>query len=280
MRVEFNKGFIDEGAQRHYKEEGYLVVPSLYEQYEVERIIELYEKRWVELISSGEIVQDPDAPASSLFPRIYNFDRKNEELLSYLLDARLFGNLGALVGEEVLLIATSYYFKPSGAKGLPMHQDDYVFGIEPGTVLSAWLSLDSADSENGGMLFVPKSHQLGLLVPEADDTLAVFSDEGRQIKVPDGYETVRVDTQPGDVIFFDGYSIHASTANVSANRFRRALLIQFAGISTTKLLPNFNNLLNSKGERVRKRLNTEMKLVENQSSIFSAQSGKYFDTWK
>ncbi|MEC0248513.1 phytanoyl-CoA dioxygenase family protein [Paenibacillus chitinolyticus] len=268
--------------KRLYEDEGYVVVPALYSREEAGAFIEEYERRWVELIHAGSIVQDPDKPLASLFPRMYNYDRDNDKVLELVLDPKLFDAVEALAGEEVLLIATSYYFKGPGMKGLPMHQDDLVFGIEPGTVYSAWISLDPADEENGCMVFVPKSHKLKLVEPDRDvsETLAVFSDDGRQIRVPDGYESVVVPTRPGDTIIFDGYSIHASLDNVSTDRFRRALLVQFAGVGTEKLLPNFNNLLNRKGERVRRRLNTNPNLVKNQNSVFSAKEGNYFGSWR
>ncbi|WP_134683019.1 phytanoyl-CoA dioxygenase family protein [Brevibacillus migulae] len=267
--------------KEQYETQGYVVLKNVFRDTEIERMKMLYELRWVELVSNQEITQDPNAPVASLFPRIYNYDRENPELLRYVLDDRIMDSLEELMGEEALLIATSYFFKGPGMKGLPLHQDDLVFGIEPGTVYSVWLSLDDADQENGCMQFVPGTQHLKTLLPEKDqqNDLSYFSDDGRGITVPEEYRdrVVDVPTASGDLVIFNGYIIHGSYDNNSSNRFRRALLMQFAGVQTEKLLPNFNNLLNRKGERVRKRLNTNPLIVGNEKSVFSAKEGKYFD---
>ena len=76
------------------------------------------------------------------------------------------------------------YFKPPGAKGQALHQDNFYLLVEPGTCIAAWIALDDADQDNGGMLVVPKSNQLEIQCPhEADPALSFTRHE---VDVPEG----------------------------------------------------------------------------------------------
>ena len=50
------------------------------------------------------------------------------------------------------------YFKPPGARGQALHQDNFYLRVQPGTCMAAWMALDDCDEENGCMQVVPGSH--------------------------------------------------------------------------------------------------------------------------
>ncbi|MFC9775806.1 phytanoyl-CoA dioxygenase family protein [Paenibacillus chitinolyticus] len=262
--------------------EGYLVLNDVYTREEVSELIRQFDLHWVQLTASGQIIQNGNRPLESLYPRLRDYHRKNEKIKRLSLKPQLFAYLEQLIGEEALIISTSYYFKSPSTRGLPLHQDNYAFGVSPGTTYAAWISLDSSDEGNGGMTFVPGTHSLDLQVPEGDasDVRRYFSDEGQWLKDYETAEMVKVATNPGDVIFFNGNIVHGSSDNLSRHRFRRSLLIHFTGVSVEKLALNFNNLMDKTGARVRRRLNTDTKITEGQDSVFSIQEADYFAGWR
>ena len=69
---------------------------------------------------------------------------------SYLLDSRLHDILTEMFDDEPLAAQSMFYFKPAGARGQALHQDNLYLRVKPGTCIAAWLAVDDADAENGG----------------------------------------------------------------------------------------------------------------------------------
>ena len=61
------------------------------------------------------------------------------------------------------------------------------------------------------MIVVPRSHQGGLYQVEPADTSISFTNV--QCTIPSEYQPIGVDMLPGDVLFFDGKTIHGSEKN-------------------------------------------------------------------
>ena len=128
--------------------------------------------------------------------------------MHWFLEPRLTERLTALMGREPYALQTMLYFKPPGARGQALHQDQWYLRVRPGTCVAAWLSLDDADEENGCMNVVPGTAELPVLCAERADTKISFTD----ITVPlaEGMEPVPVRMKAGDVLFFGGSVIHGS----------------------------------------------------------------------
>lgn len=165
--------------------------------------------------------QDPLAE----YPRIIHPHRSDALSLGFLLDERLRTTLLKFLPEEPLAAQTMFYFKPPGARGQALHQDKQYLRAEPGTCIAAWLAVDDCDADNGCMQVVPRSHELPLLCHIPADTSLSFTDQ--TIPVPKGYAPVDAVMTAGDVLFFHGSLIHGSGPNVSATRFRRALIAHY-----------------------------------------------------
>lgn len=167
------------------------------------------------------------------YPRIMQPHRWDEASMGYMLDARLESCLRDLFEEEVLAAQSMLYFKPPGARGQALHQDNFYLRVSPGTCIAAWLSLDDADEENGGMFVVPGSHVTGVQCPHPADLTKSFTID--EVNVPAGMQPVPVNLKSGDVMFFNGSVIHGSSPNTSAERFRRAFICHYVGASTIEM---------------------------------------------
>lgn len=272
-----------EQMKNTFQEDGYILCPSIIDSKQVEEIKKLYEKQWVKLVADGEISRRKKRPIESLYPRMRDYHRKEELIHKWIFDnPTFFEILELLIGEEVLLISTSYYFKSPTTRGLPLHQDNYAFGVDPGTTYAIWISLDDSDRENGGMFFVPGSHRLQLIKPDlkTQDVKQHFSDKGQEIKAIDKGIYKDVSTSSGDILIFDGNVLHGSHENSSHSRFRESFLLHFMPSSAEKITLNYNYLIDKRGKRIRKRLNTSPKIAEGQKSIFSVKEADYFADWK
>ena len=182
--------------------------------------------------AKGDILQQ--------YPRIMQPAHWDELSRAYMLDSRLEGILRDLLEDQPLAAQSMLYFKPAGARGQALHQDNFYLNVKPGTCMAAWAALDRADAENGGLFVVPGSHKLSVLCPHMADMENSFTTE--EVTIPEGMETVQLVLEAGDVLFFNGSVIHGSTPNTSKNGFRRSFICHYVGEGTVSLSGGYNPL--------------------------------------
>jgi ectoine hydroxylase-related dioxygenase (phytanoyl-CoA dioxygenase family) len=130
--------------------------------------------------------------------------------------------MSGLLGREPYAVQTMLYFKPPGARGQALHQDNFYLKAQPGSCIAAWMALDDCDEANGCMQIVPGSHTWPILCTTKADTSVSFTDV--TVPLPPGVEAQPVVMEAGDVLFFNGALVHGSYPNTTADRFRRALI--------------------------------------------------------
>ena len=236
-------------ALESFERDGYLVVRGLYSPDEITRFREAFMAQ----AAQGPVPGLADLPAQaspgdplSCYPRLMNPHRHPELAvgalaLGFLLDQRLEPMLSALLGEEPLGAQTMFYFKPPGARGQELHQDNFYLRVSPGTCLAAWLAVDDVDEENGGMKVVPGTHRDDIACPEEADLSVSFSKD--YVPVPQGKQAVHANMKAGDVLFFGGSLIHGSTPNTSHSRFRRSLIAHYVPRSCEEVAHWYKPLL-------------------------------------
>lgn len=217
-------GTVAPSAVEQFEERGYTIARGLFSPDEVAH----YREHYMELRAAGSYPGDSvgvdissDDPLKR-FPRMIHMHRWDETSLQWLLDARINRWLTALTGIEPYAVQTMLYFKPAGARGQALHQDQYYLRVQPGTCLAAWMALDDCDVENGCLQVVPETHNAPLLCTVEADTTQSFTD----VTVPlgAGMSAVPVELKAGDVLFFNGQLVHGSFPNTSQERFRRSLI--------------------------------------------------------
>jgi phytanoyl-CoA hydroxylase len=215
---------IDDDAKQSFDQHGYVVARGLFGAEQTA----LLRDHFMVLRAAGSYPGDvigvepsSDDPLKR-YPRMIHMHRWDEVALDWLIDARLAQSLATLLGGlEPFAVQTMLYFKPPGARGQAVHQDQYYLRAQPGSCIAAWMALDCCDEENGCLEVVPGSHEWPVLCPIGADTSESFTDI--TVPLPDGTELVPVLMEPGDVLFFNGSLVHGSKPNRSA-RFRRALI--------------------------------------------------------
>ncbi|SDN47322.1 Phytanoyl-CoA dioxygenase (PhyH) [Fictibacillus solisalsi] len=240
-----------------FKQQGFVVISNAYTSYEVKILKEEYQHLWMDQVREGIIQQDHDKPLESLYPRMKDYHQKRDNVFQFVMKHEVINIVEYLLEEEVDLISTNFYFKPPGAQGIPMHQDNYGIGVTPGKCIAVWVSLSQANAENGSMRFVRGTADFDILEPEKtfDEKADTFGGYVQTLQVPTGHEIVTVNTAPGDIVIYNGAILHDSPPNNSESDFRQSIISHFAPVSAKKVTLNYNYLINKMGKRIRKRPN-------------------------
>lgn len=209
--------------KQHFNENGYVVVKGLFSPEEVER----YREHFMNLRKHerpgdfGGVDLNSSDPLKK-YPRMIHMHRWDDVSFQWMIDQRINECLSGLLGAEPYAVQTMLYFKPGGARGQALHQDNFYLRAQPGTCMAAWMALDDCDEANGCMQIVPGSHEWPLLCTTKADTTVSFTDV--TVPIPDGTPVAPVEMAAGDVLFFNGAVVHGSFPNVTEDRFRRALI--------------------------------------------------------
>ncbi|MEV6538930.1 phytanoyl-CoA dioxygenase family protein [Streptomyces sp. NPDC051665] len=230
-----------------FEEDGFTVARGLFAYDEIDRLC----AEFTALHAAGPVPghfepYDSDDPLRT-HPRVMHPHEINRLALRFLLEPRLRSVLETLFGEEVLAAQSMFYFKPPGARGQALHQDNFYLRAEPGTCVAAWIACDEIDRDNGGLEVVPGTHRMDVFCPEEADAGVSFARE--YVPPPPGLAAVPVDMAPGDVLFFNGSLVHGSQPNRSADRFRRSFIGHYVGRSADRI-GRFYRTISMSGERV------------------------------
>lgn len=211
-----------------YERDGYFVARGLFSPADVAEIIAAFEA----IHAAGEVervysdhITNPKDPLTH-WPRSVHPHRFNPVARRFLLHPDVRAILTAVLGTEPVAAQTMYYFKPPGARGQAMHQDNLYLLVQPGTCVGAWTAMDICDQQNGCMMVVPGSHRGNLLCNEQGQTDESFAPG--YVHIPKGMKAVPVPMQPGDTLFFHGNLIHGSGPNRHPTRFRRSFIGHYA----------------------------------------------------
>ena len=153
--------------------------------------------------------------------------------MRYMLDPRIETVLTELMGGKPLAVQSMFYFKPPGARGQDFHQDNFYLKVKPGNCMAAWMALDDCDDGNGGMMCVPDTQDYAIQCPSASDAKFYFTTE--HVPIPEGKTAVLPKLKPGDVLFFNGSTVHGSGPNASKDRFRRSFICHYIPADTAEL---------------------------------------------
>ena len=233
-----------------FLKDGYALVPGLFEREEVESI----KSHFMDLNKQGHgyegdtaTLLGQDDPLQA-YPRLVHPHRFDQLSLDWLLDERLRHWTTALLGHEPYAAQTMFYFKPPGARGQALHQDQKSLRVRPGTCLAAWMAIDDCDEANGCIQIVPGTQDLPQLCMIDADLSISFS--SKTVPIPPGKQPVPVVMRAGDVLFFNGQVIHGSFPNSSENRFRRALIAHYVVGEAEKVAEFYHPLLSFDGQVV------------------------------
>ena len=220
-----------------YEQDGYLIVRGMFGAGEIAAL-----RRTFDGIAeagrpiSGHWEPSPADQQSSdplkRFPRVMHPHRFDPLSMRVLLDQRIYRVLRDLLGDEPIA-QTMFYFKPPGARGQAFHQDNFYLQVKPGTCIAAWIAVDPAIPENGGLFVALGTHRMDVQCPESAKESESFVNH--LVPPPPGVTPVAAELAPGDVLFFNGSLIHGSQPNTHATLWRRSFICHYMPSSSKQI---------------------------------------------
>lgn len=235
-----------------FAQDGFLVVRGLLGAEEVERLIGHFMGLRESGFDTGEAIDHRllDVDPLRTWPRLMHPHRRDEVSKRLLLDGRIHAVLRTLYGEEPLAAQSMMYYKPPGSRGHALHQDQFYLRVSPGTCMACWIALDPADPENGGMRVVPGLADLPLLCVQPADESQSWSQV--VVPLPEDARAVELELNPGDALFFSGWTPHGSLPNVSKDRFRRCFIGHYIPGSAREVSSWYMPLIDFAGNEVQR----------------------------
>lgn len=235
-----------------YAEDGVVLVRDVLEPAEVDVLRDAFTTQVEHDNSIGHDDGVPADDALARYPRFIHPHRRPDLEVGrlarrYLLDPRILDRVEAMIG-PAYGAQSMFYFKPPGSRGQALHQDNLFLQSHPETCIAAWIAIDSADGDNGGLQMVPGSHRFDLVCPGDADRETSFSKQA--IHLPDGMSTEQTLLSSGDALFFHGSMVHGSGPNLTDDRFRRALIFHYVPRSSVELARGYLPLIDRDGSEV------------------------------
>lgn len=234
-----------------FARDGFALARGLFSPAEVDEIRAMFAKMHAEGVPGHyeptkphDGVENPDDPLYQ-YPRVMMPHRFNARAKHYMLHAGVASHLRAFFGLEPVAAQSMFYFKPPGARGQALHQDQFYLLVEPGTCIAAWTAIDDCDVENGGMYIVPKTHDAPIACPDSADRGESYTTHF--VPVPKGLKPQIVNMKAGDTLFFNGSLIHGSGPNRSKTRFRRSFICHYTGSDVRKISGGYHPLTRMDG---------------------------------
>lgn len=162
-----------------------------------------------------KIPGEKDGEPVKLLQRVENFTQYHSGLDYVLTGEKLTGLCSQLFDAPAILYKEKINYKLPGGAGFDPHQDVaagwWMYGQS--LHISVLIGIDAATPENGCLEVVYGAHNRGMLCAPWKELDQSFTDSA---------EWVKVETAPGDVVFFDSYVPHRSAKN-NTNKPRRVL---------------------------------------------------------
>jgi ectoine hydroxylase-related dioxygenase (phytanoyl-CoA dioxygenase family) len=236
---------------QEFREKGFCIVDDLFtagEILSIEEFFEDYKRIGTAVFDGGSKFEEIDPTERQL--RAMHPHRSSELVKSWALNPRVIEVLRTLLGRAPLLVQTMYYFKPPGAKGQGMHQDNFYLLAAPATCIAAWTAIDSAEIENGCLYVAPGSHHKKIICP-AENAEAWMNYGDTHIKpFPRDVRPIPVTVRRGQTMFFGGQLIHGSGPNRSADRSRRTFIAHYIDEASDQVAKFYHPVINAAGRVV------------------------------
>ena len=226
---------LSEEQIEQYHEDGYLVVPDLLRQDEVDAFLTHEDDPNTRELRNGLLTHltDPQWNYLATHPNVSGVAGRLSEGMPRIVQTMYLDKEPAEKDEDL------------GGAGVSLHQDTHYLPNEPNTLMACWIALSDTDPDNGGLCIVPGSHKGALRETELSTSLEHASWQTEHtMRAPDGREwketlhsfhvlgvedddLVKLSVPRGSGVFFSSLTIHGSYANRSHTRPRLAFAVHY-----------------------------------------------------
>jgi len=240
-----------EAIKAHYDEHGVVLVQGIYTEDQLSAIEQFFEDFKNEKAIFDGSEHYTEEVKSQRQVRALHPHRFSEQAKEWFLEPRAAAVLEACLEKPALGAQTMYYYKPPGATGQAMHQDNHPLAAAPAACIAAWTAIDDADEDNGCLRVALGSHRHELICA-AGELAKGPADYGTShiSQFPREFKPVPVPVKRGQTLFFHGHTIHGSGPNRTTDRYRRTFIGHYVDQATEEIADFYHPLLNMQGEVV------------------------------
>ena len=236
---------LDDGQVQLFIENGYLVVPDLMEEAELDELkADLlavargdYESENIEPVDSA--LSDQEVLETILC--IHQPHHISPVIEKYVRHPKICGILSQITAAHlpfwdgsVKCMQSMYFVKPPNFQGQAWHQDEVYIPTRDRSLIGAWIAVDDATVENGCLYVVPGSNRSGYLYPQHTHENPDEFDFAPESYGFDESVEIPVEVKAGALVFFNGYLLHRSYKN-RGDTYRRVLVNHYC--NAWSLLP-------------------------------------------
>jgi ectoine hydroxylase-related dioxygenase (phytanoyl-CoA dioxygenase family) len=219
-----------------YRRAGHLTVPDLFSETVIKAVrsdIDEWSNQFLSQLDSqhaGWFLEHGTSDARVL-RKLDNPVYERSVFRRLAAEPRLLAVVEQLIGPGLRVWFSQVFLKPPGGGGpKPVHQDNFYFGpSDPDGVVTVWVALDNATTENGCLSFADGSNTGPVYPHEAPEG------EPFNLQVPPEiaarFDMTAAPVPSGGVSFHHGNTLHQSSANLS-DRPRRAVAMHFVNRET------------------------------------------------
>jgi phytanoyl-CoA hydroxylase len=231
-------GKISPANKMFYKNSGFLIAPSLLSAYEIKELklemVHIFrgERGKIE----GLLDVDKSIPDNEVLKKYVaiHFPHKLSSLIyQSLFHPLIVDALKQIVGENLKCMQSMLFVKGPGKAGQSWHQDEYYIPTRDQSLVGSWIAIDDATIENGCLWIIPG--RPGFIMRRVKNDNPEYADVDTIDVSSYIQQALSVEVKSGTVIFFNGYTLHSSQRNKTANCFRMALVSHY--MSAESMLP-------------------------------------------
>ncbi len=230
---------IDDAALARYRQDGFLLVKSLFSPEEVQVMLEQIESPKIKGLTWDAVDRAGKSAPMALWT-----DIADDVWGAASSNPRIVNTIRILQGEDIAFFHGKVMLKTAGTGGKFDWHQDFGYWYNQGFVfprmMSAFVALDPCMRANGCLEVRRGSHRLGRL-DHGSNGGQMGADLKRLEEIAPFCEHLHVEMEPGSALFFDCNLLHGSGPNDSAMH-RRSFVICFNALANPCVLPNHDLL--------------------------------------
>jgi ectoine hydroxylase-related dioxygenase (phytanoyl-CoA dioxygenase family) len=162
------------------------------------------------------IADNPEVRGGVRSPHLFDKSSRNGAAKPNWLDIathpKLLDILEPLIGNDIILWASTLFYKRPLEDGTPWHRDGRYYPIRPLATITAWIAVFDTVREDAALRIIPGSH---IHRPPDADTVEEPGSDGRlHLSAAEQSNAVDVELAAGQIVIFDVSTIHGSWPNL------------------------------------------------------------------
>ena len=207
-----------------FLKDGYVLKRKLFSGGEIDKLDKFIQQRIAKEASTDNV----QTSTGKLSMSIWN--KPSDDLFGrFSTNERIVNPMQEFLKDEVYHYHSKIIFKKPGDGGFDWHQD-YGYWYHNACLYpdmgSCFIMIDKANKANGCLKVLRGSHKVGRISHDNRETGEETADMERIVELEKRHESIFIEADKGDVLFFHSNLLHSSDANKSDNS-RRTLIVCF-----------------------------------------------------